>query len=75
MNDPVLQGIFMIIIGVPAVIAVVWLLATLGGWIDDAFEEGRWGWSAVLLLLVFFPTALLAWLIVRAMRNRPRATP
>ena len=71
--DTALQVVFIGLVGVLTAVAVVWFYAGLGAWIDDAFDNGRWVWFGLLLLFTF-PTSLIAWLIIRAMRNRHRMT-
>lgn len=66
---PVLQALFLGIVGILAAVAVVWLYASYGAWMDDAFDTGRWIWFGVLLI-VTFPASLIAWLIMRAVGNR-----
>ncbi len=68
---PVLQVLFMGVIGALAAVAVVWFYAAYGEWMDDAFEAGRWIWFALLLVFTF-PASLIAWLIMRAVANRRR---
>jgi len=68
---PVLQILFVGIIGLLAAAAVVWFYAGYGAWMDDAFENGRWIWFAFLLVFTY-PASLIAWLIMRAVANRRR---
>ena len=68
---PVIQAAFAVIVGGLAAVAMVWFYAGFGAWMDDAYENGRWVWFGLLLLFTF-PASLIAWLIVRAVRNRPR---
>jgi hypothetical protein len=65
---PVLQVIFLGVVGVLAAIAILWFYASYGAWMDDAFENGRWIWFGLLLLFTF-PASLIAWLIMRGVRN------
>jgi hypothetical protein len=71
---PVLQILFVGIVGVLATIAVVWFYVGYGAWMDDAFDNGRWIWFGLLLLFTF-PASLIAWLIMRAMGNRRKLAP
>lgn len=68
---PAIQAAFLIVVGGLAAVAVVWFYAAFGAWMDDAYENGRWAWFALLLLFTF-PASLIAWLIVRAVKNRQR---
>ena len=67
---PALIAVLTVVLGAMAGIALLWLYAGLGAWIDDAFESRRWIWF-VLLLCITFPASLFAWLIVRIVRQRP----
>ncbi len=66
---PALEIAFVGIAGAIGAAAIVWFYAGLGLWMDDAFDKGRWGWFAFLLLFTF-PASLIAWLVMRALRNR-----
>lgn len=66
---PVLQVVFIGVVGVMGTVAVVWFYAGYGAWMNDAFDSGRWIWFALLLVFTF-PASLFAWLIVRALENR-----
>ena len=66
-----LQGVLAVILGGMTLVAVVWLYAGYGAWMDDAFENGRWVWFGLLLVFTF-PASLCSWLVVRAFKNRPR---
>ena len=68
---PILQTLFAVVVGPLALIAVVWFYAGYGAWMDDAFDSGRWIWFGLLLVFTF-PASLLAWLIMRAVKNRRR---
>lgn len=69
---PAFQAAFLAIVGGLAAVAVLWFYAGFGAWMDEAFENGRWIWFGFLLLFTF-PASLIAWLVVRAFKNRPRA--
>jgi hypothetical protein len=68
---PVLQVLFVGIVGILAAVAVVWFYAGYGAWMDDAFDNGRWFWFGALLVFTF-PASLFAWLIMRVVRHRRR---
>ncbi len=71
---PVVEATLAVILGGMALVAVVWLYAGYGAWMDDAFDNGRWAWFGALLLFSF-PASLFSWLIVRALRHRPAGRP
>jgi hypothetical protein len=68
---PVAEAVLAVALGAGVVVAVLWFYAAYGAWMDDAFETGRWVWFGLLLIFTF-PASLIAWLVVRAVANRPR---
>lgn len=50
---PVLQALFVGVVGGMAAIAVVWFYAGYGAWMDEAFDNGRWVWFGLLLIFTF----------------------
>jgi type VI protein secretion system component VasK len=67
---PAVMVVFAIVLGLLALVILVWFFAAIGGWADEAFENQSWLILGALMLFTF-PGGIIAWLIIRGLRVRP----